>query len=126
MFDDKDPQHVLALCLYLTILQSAHDCAILLDEDTVTIVGGALRGILESWADLVNVIADANYGQRMTVTFAYEKKRYFESMLEYPKNPFFENMAKHLNARGQLEATDKEIEQPQTTGIPQVVEQVAP
>src|SRR6202030_2023963 len=64
-FDDKNPQHLLTISLYATIVQASHDCAILLDEETVTIVGGALRSIVESWADLTSIIADENYGQRM-------------------------------------------------------------
>jgi hypothetical protein len=108
-FDDKNPQHLLTVCLYATIVQAAHDCAILLDEETVTIVGGALRSIVESWADLTSIIADENYGQRMAVTFAHEKKRYFQNMLQYPKNPFFADMARHLNADVALKATTTEI-----------------
>jgi hypothetical protein len=108
-FDVSNPQHLLTISLYATIIQSAHDCSILLSEETVTIVGGALRSIVESWADLTSIIADEQYGQRMAATFAKEKKRYLENMLKFPKNPFFADMAKHLNAEAALKATTAEI-----------------
>src|SRR6202021_2737720 len=108
-FDVENPQHLPTISLYATIIQSAHDCSILLGEETVTIVGGALRSIVESWADLTSIIADENYGQRMAATFAQEKKRYLENMLKFPKNPFFADMSKHLSAETALKATTAEI-----------------
>jgi hypothetical protein len=115
-FDVKNPQHLLTISLYATIIQSAHDCSILLSEETVTIVGGALRSIVESWADLTSIIADENYGQRMAATFAQEKKRYFQNMLQFPKNPFFADMSKHLDADTALKATTAEIAQYERDG----------
>jgi hypothetical protein len=108
-FDAANAQHLLAISLYATIIQSAHDCSILLGEETVTIVGGALRSIVESWADLTNIIADENYGQRMTRTFAQEKRRYLQNMLQFPQNPFFADMSKHLDPETALKNTTAEI-----------------
>ena len=115
-FDVENLQHLLAISLYATIIQSAHDCSILLGEETVTIVGGALRSIVESWADLTSNIADENYGQRMAATFAHKKKRYFENMLRFPQNPFFADMSKHLNPETALKSTTAEIAQYEKEG----------
>jgi hypothetical protein len=115
-FDVRNPQHLLTISLYATIIQSAHDCSILLGEKTVTIVGGAIRSIVESWADLTSIIADENYAQRMAATFAQEKKRYFKNMLKFPQNPFFADMSKHLNAETALKSTTEEIAEYEKVG----------
>ena len=40
-----------AVAVYFTIVQSAFECAVLLQQPTIT-VGGVLRGLMESYADL--------------------------------------------------------------------------
>jgi hypothetical protein len=95
-FDKELPPHVTAACIYATIVQSSRECFSLLSTPTVT-VGGALRGIIESWSDLSAVIKDGKYVNRMLATFLAEKLRYMNSMIKSPHNPFFVEMSKHLD-----------------------------
>jgi hypothetical protein len=114
-FDKQRPQHVTIACIYATIIQSSHECLVLLSSPTIT-VGTVLRGIVESWADLSAVIKDAKYVQRMLATFYVEKLRYMVNMILTPTNPFFVDMAKHLDPKAEKAMATAELEKIEKRG----------
>jgi hypothetical protein len=57
-FDHGVPQQLTVACLYATIYESALESRDLLKNASVTTVGGVLRSVLESYADLCAVIID--------------------------------------------------------------------
>lgn len=108
-FNKHDPQHFIAICLYGTILQSASDCYRLMQEPTV-LVASALRGILESYVDLVAVIRDRDHAKRMLATFHDEQRKHLEDMIRAPDNPFHVDVASHLDPAQKLGEIGSELQ----------------
>jgi hypothetical protein len=98
VFEKDDAQHLAAVTLYATILQGCHECLVLLREPSVTAVGGMLRSILESYADLRATIKDPQYVKRLVATFYREKLRLLGSMRRDPNNEFHADLAQHIDA----------------------------
>jgi len=73
------PERGVLAGVYFTIVHSGAECAGLLAQPTIT-VGGVLRGILESFADLCALLQSPNYVRRMLATF-YDQRRVSRSTL---------------------------------------------
>jgi hypothetical protein len=97
LFDKEDAQHSCLATIYATIIQSARDCMIVLSQPSVTAVGGMLRSIVESYADLCATINDKDYVKRLIATFYQEKLRLMRNMRRAPTNAFHEDLAKHFD-----------------------------
>lgn len=108
-FSKNDSQHFVAICLYGTVLQSASDCYRLMQEPTV-LVAGALRGILESYADLATICADRNHTKRMLATLYDEQRKHLEDMIRAPANPFHIDVAQHIDPAAKLKEVAAELQ----------------
>jgi hypothetical protein len=91
--------------VYLTIVQSAVECAGLMARPTVT-AGGVLRGIVESFADLCALVQSPQYVRRMLATFYDQKRILYADALRDPTNPFHADLARRCDPAAELaEAT---------------------
>ena len=90
-----EPQLVTA-AVYMTVIQSSMECAMLLKQPTVT-AGGVLRSIFESYADLRALITDILYSKRMLATFHKEEARLYGDMNRDPANPYHADLARKLD-----------------------------
>jgi hypothetical protein len=100
-FDKRRPQHVAAMCLYATILQSIEECRRLMDRPTVT-VPGIMRSVLESYADLCAVIVDPEYPKKMLATLYEEQRRHLQDVINDPQNPFHAQVAAKIDPKEEL------------------------
>jgi hypothetical protein len=91
-----------AVAGYFTIVQSAFECALLLQQPTIT-VGGVLRGLMESYADLRALITVPHYDERMLATFYDQKRRLYRDMLKDATNPYHADLAKQHDAQANLD-----------------------
>jgi hypothetical protein len=90
------------VAVYFTIVQSARECALLLQQPTIT-VGGVMRGILESYADLCALITIPHYDSRMLATFYEQRCKLYHDMLRDPSNPYHADLARQHDAQGNLD-----------------------
>jgi hypothetical protein len=109
LFDKEDAQHSCLATIYATIVQSAHDCMIVLSQPSVTAIGGMLRSIVESYADLCATINDRDYVKRLLATFYQEKLRLVGNMRRSPTNAFHEDLAKHFDTDAEQEKVSAEL-----------------
>lgn len=100
-FDKGRSQHVAAMCLYATILQSIGECYRLMDWPTVT-VPGIMRSVLESYADLSAVIANPDYPKKMLATLYEEQRKYLQDVIQEPQNPFHAKLAAKIDPKEEL------------------------
>src|SRR5258707_14569808 len=78
-------QNAPPIAVYLTILQSANEAALLLQQPTIT-TGGILRSIVESYADLCALVTTPEYAARMLATFYEQNSKLYRDMLRGPPN----------------------------------------
>lgn len=90
------------VAVYFTIVQSACECSLLLQQPTIT-VGGVMRSVFESYADLCAMITVPNYDFRMLATFYDQKCKLYRDMLRDPLNPYHADLAKQHDAQGNLD-----------------------
>ncbi|HZT04578.1 MAG TPA: DUF5677 domain-containing protein [Steroidobacteraceae bacterium] len=100
-FDKRRSQHVAAMCIYATILQSIGECHRLMDRSTVT-VPGIMRSVLESYADLSAVIANPEYPKKMLATLYEEQRKHLQDVIKEPQNPFHAQLAAKIDPRAEL------------------------
>lgn len=100
-FDKRRSQHVAAMCLYATILQSIGECYRLMDRPTVT-VPGIMRSVLESYADLSAVIANPDYPKKMLATLYEEQRKHLQDVIKEPENPFHAQLAAKIDPTEEL------------------------
>jgi hypothetical protein len=109
-FDKHHPQHLAAICLYATILQSVSDCYRLMEGPATVTVPGIMRSLLESYADLCAVIQDPAYPKKMLSTFYEEQRKHFEDVLKSPRNPFHADVATHIDPVAKLKEIEAELD----------------
>jgi hypothetical protein len=102
-------QNAPPIAVYLTILQSANEAALLLQQPTIT-TGGILRGILESYADLCALVIAPDYAARMLATFYEEKCKLYRDMLRDPTNIYHADVAQHHDPQVNLDECQKLID----------------
>jgi hypothetical protein len=81
---------------YLTILQSTIGAKKLLRESTTITIGGVVRSILESYADLCALARDFLYARRMLATLYEQRLRLFQDMIASPFNRYHASLAQQL------------------------------
>ena len=100
-----DKQAFVLASVYLTILHSCVEAAMLLRESTIT-VGAVIRSVVESFADLSALAKNAKYARRMLATLYEQRCRLFQDMLSNPANQYHASLAQQLNPSSELaEAT---------------------
>jgi len=73
---DKTCQHIIIAALCCRILEIAHSFLQLLDkEGSLAVLPSISRGLLEAYADLINLIRDKNYLSQMEILFYKHKKK---------------------------------------------------
>jgi Family of unknown function (DUF5677) len=87
-FDNQHPQQLYAMCLYGTILETIISCLTLAKEQQLMTLPILLRSLSEAYVDLVNLINDESYYDRMHATFLKEKIRLLKNSLGDQSNPF--------------------------------------
>jgi hypothetical protein len=102
--------------VYLTIMQSAAECAGLLNRPTIT-VGSVLRGILESFADLCALVQAPSYVRRMLATFYDQKRVLYTDMLRDPANPFHADLAQRCDPAAELAHVTRLLELQKADGF---------
>lgn len=107
-FDKERSQHVAAMCLYATILQSIGECYRLLDRPTVT-VPGIMRSVLESYADLSAVIENPDYPKKMLATLYEEQRKHLQDAINEPQNPFHAAFTMKIDPRNELPKVTSEL-----------------
>jgi hypothetical protein len=109
-FDKSNSQHLVIVCIYATLVQSASEIATVLERPTVT-AGGMVRSFMEAWADLDAALKDAAYVERMKATLEEQKLKHFESIVKVPKNPFHQRMSKEINIGEATKKTKEALKQ---------------
>jgi hypothetical protein len=104
------------VAVYFTILQSAVELALLLQQPTVT-AGGVLRGIVESYADLCALITTPHYAARMLATFYEQKCNLYRDMLRDPSNPCHADLARQHDPQTNLDECQRLLEEQKTRGF---------
>jgi hypothetical protein len=95
------PERGILAGVYFTIVHSGGECAALLAQPTIT-VGGVMRGILESFADLCALVQSPDYVRRMLATFYDRRRALFADMLRDPTNPFHADLARRCDPVAEL------------------------
>src|SRR5271166_5665704 len=95
-FEKEDPQHLAVVCIYATVVQSTRECVVLLAHPTVA-VGGMIRSIVESYADMCAAIDDSGYVENMLATFYAQSLSLLNNMIRAPTNPFHGDLGKKLD-----------------------------
>jgi hypothetical protein len=109
------PQLV-AAAVYMTLIQSSLELAMLMRRPTVT-AGGVLRSIFESYADLRALIIDLNYSRRMLATFYEQKLRLCQNMIENPDNPYHADLAGRLDPVAEIAKVAPLLEEQAKVGV---------
>jgi hypothetical protein len=68
-FNNTDPQHVLALCLYCSIIELCPSLLILIQHGQFTGIPSLIRSMYEADVDLVNTLKDRDYFQSLHATY---------------------------------------------------------
>jgi hypothetical protein len=97
-FDKRDAQERTVACLYWTIITASGECLVLLGRPSIS-VPVISRGIAESWADLLAVIANKTYVDRMFASYHYEAVRYYDDMIARSTDPHSVMMAEHFDPK---------------------------
>ncbi len=93
-FDKQHPQQLYASCLYATILEIIMSCLTLEKGQQLITIPILLRSLSEAYLDLVNLINDESYYDRMLATFLEEEIRLLKNIknsLGNESNPFLVN-----------------------------------
>jgi Family of unknown function (DUF5677) len=104
------------VAVYFTILQSAIELALLLQQPTIT-AGGVLRGIVESYADLCALIKTPHYAARLLATFYEQKCNLYRDMLRDPSNPYHADLARQHDPQSNLDECQKLLEKQKSRGF---------
>ena len=104
-----------AVAVYFTIVQSSFECALLLQQPTIT-VAAVLRGLMESYADLRALINVPHYDARMLATFYDQKCRLYRDMLKDPTNPYHADLSKKHDAQANLDDCQKLLDEQKARG----------
>jgi hypothetical protein len=72
-------------------------------------IGGMLRSIVESYADLCATINEKDYVKRLIATFYQEKLRLMRNMRRAPTNAFHEDLAKHFDTDAEQAKVSAEL-----------------
>lgn len=80
-FDKTHPQHAYAMCLHGRIVELASAMLALLKSHDLAGIPHLLRGQLEAFADLKNLVASADYLYRMEAAQLNEQIRVYETAL---------------------------------------------
>ena len=110
-FNKEHPQQLAIVCVYSTIIEQAHGEKVLIEKGQVTSMPVLLRSIMESYADLLALIADPTYVDRMLATFVKEKKRLLKSVQRSPASPYLSPLGVQMDIPQALAALDEELEQ---------------
>ncbi len=92
-FDNQHPQQLYAICLYGTILETILSCLTLVKQQQLMTIPILLRSVSEAYVDMVNLINDESYYDRMRATFLKEKIRLLKNSLGNESNPFLLNVS---------------------------------
>jgi hypothetical protein len=103
------------VAVYFTIVQSACECSLLLQQPTIT-VGGVMRSVFESYADLCAMITVPNYDFRMLATFYDQKCKLYRDMLRDPLNPYHADLAKQHDAQANLDVCQRLLDEQTACG----------
>jgi hypothetical protein len=112
----KQADFILA-SVYLTILQSTIEAATLLREPTTITIGGVLRSILESYADLCALAKNPMYARRMLATLYDQRCRMFQDMLSNTANEYHASLGKQINPAAELAVSAKQLAAERTAGF---------
>lgn len=95
--NDSSRQRRVATTLYVSLIEMACDCIVLLEQPSSASVGSILKLVLESYADLCAVLLDDQYADRMQATFYKERQRLIKGALKHPASPFSADLTARLD-----------------------------
>jgi hypothetical protein len=105
------------VAVYLTIMKSTIEAAEALRTGTSVTIGGTVRSILESYADLCSLAKDPLYARRMLATLYKERCRLFEDMVNHPTNQYHASLAQQLDPAVELAAATQQLANEKADGF---------
>jgi hypothetical protein len=82
---------------------------------TVTI-GGTVRSILESYADLCALAKDPLYARRMLATLYKERLKLFQDMISRPANQYHASLAQQIDPAAELAEATRQLAKEKADG----------
>jgi hypothetical protein len=109
------PKYMTLAAVYLTVLQSTIEAANALRAPTITI-GGVVRSILESYADLHALARNPLYARRMLATLYEQRCKLFQDMLTHPANQYHASLAQQLDPAAELAQSTQQLNTEKAAG----------
>lgn len=103
--------------VYLTILKSTIEAADIMRTGTSVTIGGTVRSILESYADLCALAKDPLFARRMLATLYKERCRLFQDMVNRPTNQYHASLAQQIDPVAELAAATLQLANEKADGF---------
>lgn len=108
-FNRKNPQELVAVCLYARLLELAAACKALLEKNALVGIPILLRSMFEADIDLTNLLKVPSYFKRMTASFLKEKLNLTKEAASSRPSPFLDAVRKSRDPKKDFRETQAEL-----------------